>query len=183
MSFSDGGGEPSTQPFQPFLAACRFFLGGFATGSGCGDIVPTLRPRSVRVSPSSGVRGLLEEAVDVAEDKEGSGVLGGDEGGIGGGVTELERCPVAMLIAGRACQKEEVVGGVTRGMGLGWGRLAGAVDVDATVLEPAATWGLSGAMERDFARFLSCSRSFSRSRFSFLRALRSSSSSAFSAGS
>lgn len=177
MSFSDGGGEPSTQPFQPFLAACRFFLGGLATWSGCGDMVPTLRPRSVKLSPSSGVWGLFDDAVEVAEEREGSGVLGGDEGGIGGGVTELERCPV-MLIDGRACQKDDVVEGVTRGAGTGWGRFAG-LEEEATV-EATATWGLSGAMESDFARFLSCSCCFSRSFFSFLRALRSSSISAFS---
>lgn len=34
ISFSDGGGEPSTHPFHPFLTATLFFLGGGCGGGG-----------------------------------------------------------------------------------------------------------------------------------------------------
>ena len=40
ISFSDGGGDPSTHPFHPFLAATRFFLSLGLTGA---DILPTWR--------------------------------------------------------------------------------------------------------------------------------------------
>lgn len=91
MSFSEGGGEPSTQPFQPFLAATLFLRGG----RGGGDDVATLRPRSVKPSSSSGVRGRLDEVAEVLDEMDGPGVVGGEDG-MGGGVTERDRCIVAM---------------------------------------------------------------------------------------
>ena len=51
MSFSEGGGEPSTQPFHPFLHAMRFFLGWDGLIGG-GVELSMLRPRSVTLSPS-----------------------------------------------------------------------------------------------------------------------------------
>lgn len=89
MSLSEGGGEPSTQPFQPFFAAARFLRGRGAGGSDS-DL-------GSRISPSSGVLGLLEDVRDVLEDIEGPGVEPGVEGRwsvevVGEGVTETERC-------------------------------------------------------------------------------------------
>ena len=58
MSFSEGGGEPSTQPFQPFLAAERFFLSLGRRGKG-GSYGPDAEVRSrtsmSRPSPTPGV--------------------------------------------------------------------------------------------------------------------------------
>ena len=86
MSFSDGGGEPSTQPFHPLRAAGRFFLSLLMTG----PWLSTLWPRSVISSPSSGVYGRFEDVADVREEMDGPGVVGGDEG-MGGGENEAER--------------------------------------------------------------------------------------------
>lgn len=85
MSFSEGGGEPSTQPFQPFLTATRFF---FCFGGAGGGV--ELGARSSISSLSSGVRGRLDEVAEVAEDSDGPGVVGGDEG-MSGGVIETDR--------------------------------------------------------------------------------------------
>jgi len=88
MSFSDGGGEPSIQPFQPFLTATRFLRGSCAIGRG----------RLSRSSSSLGVRGRLDDVREVLDELEGPGVeegedaIGGSEWGMGGGVTETERC-------------------------------------------------------------------------------------------
>ena len=129
MSFSDGGGEPSTQPFQPFRQAMRRFFWGGGLGGGVEE--PTLRPRSVTLSPSLGVYGLFEEVAEVAEDIDGSGVVGGDEG-MGGGVTETERCMLGMWIAGRACQKGDAVTG--RGCAIGFFVWMGGADIAGTLV-------------------------------------------------
>ena len=89
MSFCDGGGESSTQPFQPFLAATLFFR-GLGSGGGGGEVVPMLRSRSVRYSPSSGVLRRLDDVAEVLEEIDGPGVVGGEEHIIGG-VTERDR--------------------------------------------------------------------------------------------
>jgi len=93
ISFSDGGGEPSTQPFHPFLAGGRFFLIRDSIGK---------RGNS---SSSSGVRGLLEDVRDVLDEFEGPGVEYGDDGigGGDGGVTDSDRSRehVANWIVGR----------------------------------------------------------------------------------
>lgn len=176
MSFCEGGGEPSTQPFQPLRAATRF-LRGLGAGGGGGDFVSTLRPRWETSSPSSGVCGRFDEVAEVLEEMEGPGVVGGDEG-MGGGVTERERCMVAMLMVGRACQKDEVEVEVlaARGTG-GGGRLGGAGGATGTLALALATGAgcLSAGFAAGFTRFFSLSRS---SLFSFLRARLSSSSSA-----
>ena len=181
MSLSDGGGEPSTQPFHPFLAAARLLRGLGTTGA---DVVSggvedmtlwlRLRPRSSKSSSSPGVRGRLEEVRDVTDDVDGPGVSGGEDG-IGGGVTETERWPATMLIAGRACQKDD---GVLLARGVGERRDAAggsAVDVLALAVGSGGR-ALSAGLGAGLGRFLACSRSF----LSLLRALLSSSSSTFS---
>lgn len=49
-----------------------------------------LGARSSISSLSSGVRGRLDEVAEVAEDSDGPGVVGGDEG-MSGGVIETDR--------------------------------------------------------------------------------------------
>ncbi len=102
INFSEGGGEPSTQPFQPFFAAERFLRGG-------ADIVRR-SSCAVTASPSSGVRGRFDEACEVLDEMEGPGVEAGVEarrrgGDVGDGVTETERCTEGMRIVGRVRQK------------------------------------------------------------------------------
>lgn len=102
INFSDGGGEPSTQPFQPFFTATRFLGGSFGLG---GAEVTSM----MSSSSSSGVYGRLEDVRDVEDEIEGPGVDAGEDGiGGGGGVIDTERCIDAMWIAGRARQKDEV---------------------------------------------------------------------------
>jgi len=96
MSFSDGGGEPSTQPFQPFFTATLFFRGG----GGGGGLERSTISGEVSGWSSAGVRGRFDEVRDVAEDVDGPGVDCGEDG-IGGGVTDTERCMVAMCMVGR----------------------------------------------------------------------------------
>jgi hypothetical protein len=64
-------------------------------------------------SPSSGVRGLLDEVREVLEEMEGpgveSGVDGSSIGDVGGGVTDTDRCIVAIWMAGRARQNDDVL--------------------------------------------------------------------------
>jgi hypothetical protein len=84
ISFSDGGGDPSTHPFHPFFTATRFFRFGLIVN------VVGRRPRS---SSSFGVRGLLDDVRDVLDELDGPGVDAADaiaagDNGIGGGVTE-----------------------------------------------------------------------------------------------
>jgi hypothetical protein len=86
MSLSEGGGEPSIHPFHPLRALARGFLAGRALGDaehpGC----------ALSISSSSGVRGRLDDAREREEDTEGSGVVIGLGGLIGGGgVTDTER--------------------------------------------------------------------------------------------
>jgi len=92
MSFSDGGGEPSTQPFQPFFTATLFFREASLDRSTISGAVSGWS--------SVGVRGRFDEVRDVAEEVDGPGVDCGEDG-IGGGVTDTERCMVAMCIVGR----------------------------------------------------------------------------------
>lgn len=77
---SDGSGEPSTQPFQPFFTATRFFLGGGGLGN----------EDTITMSKSSGVCGRLDDVRDVL-DEAGPGVEAGVDSGIGdagGGVID-----------------------------------------------------------------------------------------------
>lgn len=104
--------------------------------------------------------GRLDDVPDVVDEIEGPGVVGGDDG-MGGGVTETERCILAMWMDGRsACQKDAV-----DGLGTGAARLGGA-DTDATAAEVDATGasdlgvGLSPGLARAF-RLSSLSFSFS----------------------
>lgn len=94
MSFSDGGGEPSTQPFQPLRAAGRFLRGFFCTGPSspmlcCRPRISSLSSSSSSSSSSSGVNGRLEDTADVRDDTDGPGVVGGDEG-MGGGEKDAD---------------------------------------------------------------------------------------------
>jgi len=90
MSFSEGGGDPSTQPFHPFLTA-GLRLRSLSTG--------------LTSSKSSGVCGRFEDVLDVLEEIEGPGVDEGVYGKsgdiIGGGVTDVDRWFVAIWIDGR----------------------------------------------------------------------------------
>src|SRR5258708_17779955 len=63
INLPDGSGEPSTQPFQPFLTAKRFFRGRGGDG-GLKD----------KPSSSSGGSGRLEEVLEVLDDMEEPGV-------------------------------------------------------------------------------------------------------------
>lgn len=98
MSLSDTGSSrdssTSTQPFQPFFTATRFFRGGLGA---------TRRGRS---SSSSGVCGLLEEVRETLDESDGPGVEPGVEGYgggdiVGGGVMDRDRCKVVMWMVGR----------------------------------------------------------------------------------
>lgn len=100
INLSDGGGEPSTQPFQPFFAATRF-LGIRLIGRSGGDDGPAWM-----ASPSSGVRRRLDDVHDVLDEMDGPGVGGGDERS-GGGEGDTERVMVAM--GPRARQKDDVL--------------------------------------------------------------------------
>jgi hypothetical protein len=107
MSFSEGGGDPSTQPFQPFLAAARFLRGG-------GAEIAVRCAWASNDSSSSGVRGLLDEVCDVLEEMEGPGVEPGVDawrrrGEVGDGVTDTERCTVGIRMVGRARQKDDAL--------------------------------------------------------------------------
>lgn len=99
MSLSDTGSSrdssSSTQPFQPFFTATRFFRGGRGGGTICG-----------RSSSSSGVCGLLDEVRDTLDESDGPGVEPGVEGYgggdiVGGGVIDKDRCMVAIWMVGR----------------------------------------------------------------------------------
>lgn len=156
MSFSEGGGEPSTHPFHPFFAA-DLFLRGCESNPGF----------TSKSSSSSGVRGLFDDVREVLDELDGPGVEDGvdkkcigDEPG--GGVTETDRCMVAMWMAGRAAQKDEgpALGGITIGMVV--------VLAFGVALCPASP-SFSRAFASAFARFLS-------SFFSLFLILRSSSS-------
>jgi len=71
ISFSEGGGEPSTHPFQPFLAAVRFLrtLGTGAEALLLGFVLMS--------SSSCGVFSLPSDPCDVADETEGPGVQSG----------------------------------------------------------------------------------------------------------
>ena len=114
ISFSDGGGEPSTHPFHPFLTATLFLRGGLDDDDdeAVGSYFSSSSSSSPSSSSSSGVSGLLDDVRDVPTELVGAGVdvevdarEGGDERG--GGVTETDRCIVAMWMAGRARQKDD----------------------------------------------------------------------------
>jgi hypothetical protein len=96
MSFSDGCGEPFTQPFQPSFAAILFLRG---SGAGACLERSTISGEASGWS-SAGVRGRFDDVRDVAEEVEGPSVDCGEDA-IGGGVTDTERCMVAMCIVGR----------------------------------------------------------------------------------
>lgn len=138
-----------------------------------------VRPRDGKSSSSSGVRGRLDEVAEVLDETEGPGVGGGEEA-MGGGVTERDRCRVAMLIVGRACQKDEVEGTATEALvdarGAATGRLGTGGAAGGALTVGTTTTGFSGTFAGALPRFLSFSRSF----LSFLRVFLSSSSSAFS---
>lgn len=86
MSLSDGGGEPSTQPFQPLRAAGRFFRGLLYAASS----LSMLCCRPGMSSSSSGVKGRFEDTAEVRDDTDGPGVVGGEEG-MGGGENDADR--------------------------------------------------------------------------------------------
>jgi len=126
---------------------------------------------SAKSSPSSGVRGRLDDVRDVLDEIEGPGVEAGVDGSRsgdvkGGGVTETDRCIVAMWIAGRARQKDDVDAAVGCGMAM---------------VNGVATGTASSPVPCVFSSIIAASRAFLRSRsrafFSFFRCLRAASSS------
>lgn len=146
---------------------------------GCGEKVARAPPRGVSSSSSLGVYGLFDEVAEVADDSEGPGVEDGEDI-MGGGVTETDRELVAMWIAGRVCQKVDIVG---RGVGawiIGffW---TGAGGRETIWLVEGAAGAFSRALADSFlwfslSRSLSLCFSFSLSRFfSFFTRLASSS--------
>ena len=71
---------------------------------------------SSRSESSPGVCGLLDDVRDVLDEMEGPGVVGGEEG-IGGGVTDTERCVVARCNTGREPQADEDEGSKRKSLG------------------------------------------------------------------
>lgn len=130
-------------------------------------------PGSVAYASSSGVRGRFDDVRDVVDQSDGPGVDRGEEA-IGGGVTETDRCIVAMWIVGRwlaprARQKED---GCMVGVLTDWEEGAvgtGRAGVDL-VVESVVVF-LSGSLATAFI-FFSLSRSLF-SRFLLLRTLSS----------
>ena len=61
----------------------------------------------------------MDDVREVLEEMDGpgveSGVDGSNIGDVGGGVTDTDRCIVAIWMAGRARQKDEVVAGTGTG--------------------------------------------------------------------
>ena len=153
ISFSEGGGEPSTHPFHPFFTATLFLRG--AAGNGA-DWLPDWEPIT---SSSAGVRGLLDEVRDVLDEIEGSGVepgvksWGGGED-VGEGVTDTDRWMAGIWIVGVARQNEEVAAGA---VGIGWCKelvLAKFPSVDACWFESARSAALWRARVAAFEHFL-----------------------------
>ena len=113
MSFSDGGGEPSTHPFHPFFTATRRFRGCLGVEGGGEPIACAVSIGS----KSSGVLGRLDDVREVLDESEGPGVDAGVDGvrigNDGGGVTDNDRGIAGMCMAGRARQNDDVeaVGG------------------------------------------------------------------------
>ncbi len=171
INFSEGGGEPSTQPFQPFFAAERFLRGG-------ADIVRR-SSCAVTASPSSGVRGRFDEVCDVLDEMEGPGVEAGVEarrrgGDVGDGVTETERCTEGMRIVGRVRQKllcePLVVKRIEGGSLLVLGKLSSAIARSASTAcsslrarAAALSFLFSSRLCSFFSCFLFCLASSSRS--------------------
>jgi len=96
----------------------------------------------------------LDEVRDVLEEIEGPGVVGGDEG-IGGGVTETERCVVARRNTGREPQAEDEDG--SKGKSLEC-KVVSAME--GTVSRRAPDSPFTGSSWADLALFLKLSRAF-----------------------
>ena len=110
ISFSEGGGEPSTHHFHPFFTATLFLRGGAGNGA---DWLPDWE---LITSSSAGVRGLLDKIRDVLDEIEGSGVEPGVESrgcreDVGEGVTDTEHWMAGIWIVGLARQNKEVAAG------------------------------------------------------------------------
>ena len=149
INFSDGGGDPSTQPFQPFRAAGRFLR----RRGGSGNSEPR-RWDSSKSESSSGVCGRLDDVCEVLDEMEGPGVVGGDEG-IGGGVTETERCVVARRKTGREPQPEDE--GVSKRKSLGCKVVSAR---EGTIARWASDSPITDSSWADLTLFLRLSRAF-----------------------
>jgi hypothetical protein len=109
---------------------------------------------SSKSESSPGVCGRLDEVREVLDEIDGPGVVGGEEG-IGGGVTETERCVVARRNTGREPQVEEV--GVSKRKSLGC-KVVSAMEGIVSWWAPDSPF--TGSCWTDLALFLTLSRAF-----------------------
>jgi len=96
----------------------------------------------------------LDDVRDVLDEMEGPGVVGGEEG-IGGGVTETERCVVARRNTGREPQAEDE--GALKRKSLEC-KAASAMGGTVSWWEPDSPF--TGSAWADLALFLTLSRAF-----------------------
>jgi len=104
----------------------------------------------------------LDEVREVLDEMDGPGVVGGEEG-IGGGVTETERCVVARRNTGREPQVEDV--GVSKRKSLGC-KVVSAMEGIVSRWAPDSPF--TGSFWTDLALFLTLSRAFLSLRLSRL---------------
>lgn len=111
---------------------------------------------SSRSESSPGVCGRLDEVREVLDeiDMVGPGVVGGEEG-IGGGVTETERCVVARRSTGREPQVEEVDASKRKSLGC---KVVSAMEGMVSRWAPDSPF--TGSFWTDLALFLTLSRAF-----------------------
>jgi hypothetical protein len=109
---------------------------------------------SSKSESSPGVCGRLDEVREVLDEMDGPGVVGGEEG-IGGGVTETERCVVARRSTGREAQLEGA--GVLKRKSLGC-KVVSAMEGILSRWAPDSPF--TGSFWTDLALFLTLSRAF-----------------------
>jgi hypothetical protein len=115
---------------------------------------------SSKSESSPGVCGLLDDVRDVLDEMEGPGVVGGEDG-IGGGVTDTERCVVARCNTGREPQADEDEGSKRKSLEC---KRESAMGGTATSWAPDSPF--TGSSWADLALFLTLSRAFLSLRFS-----------------
>jgi hypothetical protein len=96
----------------------------------------------------------LDEVREVLDEMEGPGVVGGEEG-IGGGVTETERCVVARRKTGREPQAEDE--GMSKGKSLGSKVVS---EREGTIARWASDSPITDSSWADLTLFFRLSRAF-----------------------